>query len=76
MSNWMMEMERWAPSIIKIAYKGSPTARKALQAQVRSGKFNVLCTTYEYIIRDKATLAKVRHLSYFATKTLKLGMLS
>lgn len=60
MSNWMLELDRWAPSIIKIAYKGSPNGRKSLQAQVRSGRFNVLITTYEYIIRDKATLSKVR----------------
>ena len=59
MSNWIMELERWAPSVIKIAYKGSPNGRKVLQAQVRSNKFNVLVTTYEYIIRDKACLAKV-----------------
>ena len=60
MSNWMLELERWAPSVIKIAYKGSPNGRKSLQAQVRSGRFNVLITTYEYIIRDKSTLSKVR----------------
>ena len=27
--------------------------------QLRSGKFNVLLTTYEYIIKDKHILAKV-----------------
>ena len=59
MSNWMLELERWAPSVIKVAYKGSPNGRKSLQAQVRSGKFNVLVTTYEYVIRDKSTLSKV-----------------
>ena len=59
MSNWIMELDRWAPSVIKIGYKGSPNARKQLAAQVRAGKFNVLVTTYEYIIRDKAVLSKV-----------------
>jgi hypothetical protein len=28
--------------------------------QLRSGKFNVLLTTYEYIIKDKQILAKVK----------------
>ena len=59
MSNWMMELDRWAPSVVKIAYKGSPIGRKLLGVQVKSGKFNVLVTTYEYVIRDRSTLAKV-----------------
>uniref|UniRef100_A0A3B4BBJ8 SNF2 N-terminal domain-containing protein n=1 Tax=Periophthalmus magnuspinnatus TaxID=409849 RepID=A0A3B4BBJ8_9GOBI len=32
----------------------------AFVPQLRSGKFNVLLTTYEYIIKDKQVLAKVR----------------
>ena len=31
-----------------------------LQNSMRATKFNVLLTTYEYIIKDKAVLAKVR----------------
>ena len=27
--------------------------------QIRQGRFNVLLTTYEYVIKDKSTLAKV-----------------
>jgi hypothetical protein len=30
-----------------------------VQAQMRASKFNVLVTTYEYIIKDKAVLSKV-----------------
>lgn len=33
--------------------------RRGLVPQLRSGKFNVLLTTYEYIIKDKNILAKV-----------------
>lgn len=40
--------------------QGSPAARRAFVPQLRSGKFNVLLTTYEYIIKDKQVLAKVR----------------
>lgn len=42
-----------------VAYKGSPTMRRTLQTQMRSSKFNVLLTTYEYVIKDKSILAKV-----------------
>lgn len=41
-------------------WQGSPAARRAFVPQLRSGKFNVLLTTYEYIIKDKQVLAKVR----------------
>lgn len=62
LSNWMMEFDRWAPSVIKIAYKGNPQVRRAFHYTLRTAKFNVLLTTYEYIIKDKAVLSKVRHL--------------
>ncbi len=60
LSNWVKEFAVWAPSIINVVYKGDPNARKGLQAQIRSGKFNVVSTTYEYVIRDKACLSKIR----------------
>ncbi|XP_052257298.1 probable global transcription activator SNF2L2 isoform X2 [Dreissena polymorpha] len=60
LSNWMLEFEKWSPSVVKVQYKGSPQARKALSQQLKSGKFNVLLTTYEYVIKDKAILAKIR----------------
>lgn len=40
-------------------FQGSPAARRAFVPILRSGKFNVLLTTYEYIIKDKQVLAKV-----------------
>ena len=52
-------MDKWSPTVIKIAYRGTPNARKNAHAIIKSGKFNVLLTTYEYVIRDKAQLAKV-----------------
>lgn len=59
LSNWVLEFEKWSPSVFVIAYKGSPGVRRTLQAQMRSNKFNVLLTTYEYVIKDKSILAKV-----------------
>uniref|UniRef100_A0A674NIW0 SWI/SNF related BAF chromatin remodeling complex subunit ATPase 4a n=1 Tax=Takifugu rubripes TaxID=31033 RepID=A0A674NIW0_TAKRU len=60
LSNWVYEFDKWAPSVVKVSYKGSPAARRAFVPILRSGKFNVLLTTYEYIIKDKQVLAKLR----------------
>lgn len=46
---------------LTFCFQGSPAARRAFVPQLRSGKFNVLLTTYEYIIKDKQVLAKVRY---------------
>ncbi|XP_075062877.1 SWI/SNF-related matrix-associated actin-dependent regulator of chromatin subfamily A member 4 isoform X2 [Mixophyes fleayi] len=60
LSNWVYEFDKWGPTVVKVSYKGSPAARRAFVPQLRSGKFNVLLTTYEYIIKDKHILAKLR----------------
>lgn len=60
LSNWILEFERWAPSVVKIPYKGSPQFRRQIQHQLKTSKFNVVLTTYEYVIKDKATLAKIK----------------
>lgn len=60
LSNWVLEFEKWAASIVIISYKGSPNMRRAIMPQLRNGKFNVLLTTYEYVIKDKSILAKIR----------------
>lgn len=59
LSNWSLEFERWAPSVNVVSYKGSPQLRKSLQVQMKASKFNVLLTTYEYVIKDKGPLAKL-----------------
>lgn len=61
-TNWVNEFEKWAPSIIKIEYKGSQAQRKAVQLTVKQGKFNVLITTYEYVIKDRPFLCKFKWL--------------
>ena len=45
-SNWKNEFDTWAPSISKVVYRGTPTARKSLQPRIRAGDFQVLLTTY------------------------------
>ncbi|KAL1500939.1 hypothetical protein ABEB36_006354 [Hypothenemus hampei] len=60
LSNWVLEFEKWAPSVLVVSYKGSPVGRRQIQSQMRSTKFNVLLTTYEYVIKDKGVLAKLQ----------------
>ena len=60
LTNWNLEFEKWAPSISRIVYKGPPLARKQQQSQIRYGGFQVLLTTYEYIIKDKPVLSRIK----------------
>ena len=60
LTNWNMEFEKWAPSVSRIVYKGNPTQRKVHQMQIRQGNFQALLTTYEYIIKDRPILSKIK----------------
>ena len=60
LTNWNIEFEKWAPGVSRIVYKGTPPARKMQQAEIRRGVFQVLLTTYEYIIKDRPILSKIR----------------
>jgi SWI/SNF-related matrix-associated actin-dependent regulator of chromatin subfamily A protein 2/4 len=64
LSNWVLEFEKWAPTVQIVAYKGSPLLRRQIQAQMKAPRFNVLLTTYEYIIKDKGILSKVKQTTY------------
>ncbi|KAI0063151.1 hypothetical protein BV25DRAFT_1824711 [Artomyces pyxidatus] len=60
MTNWSGEFAKWAPAVKTIAYKGNPAQRRALQGDLRVGQFQVLLTTYEYIIKDRPVLSKMK----------------
>lgn len=60
LTNWNLEFEKWAPALNKITYKGTPNQRKVLQQDIRSGNFQVLLTTFEYIIKDKGLLGRIK----------------
>ena len=62
LTNWNNEFERWAPSVVRIVYKGPPNQRKQHQQQIRYGQFQVLLTTYEFIIKDRPILSKIKWL--------------
>jgi SNF2 family DNA or RNA helicase len=54
-----MEFDKWAPDIKIIIYKGKKSDRQELAAELKNEKFNVLITTYEYIMLDKTSLKNV-----------------
>jgi len=60
LTNWNLEFDKWAPSLTKVVYKGPPNSRKVQQEKIRQGKFQVLLTTYEYIIKDRPILSKIK----------------
>ncbi|CAK7893406.1 nuclear protein Sth1p/NPS1 [[Candida] anglica] len=60
-TNWTMEFEKWAPSVNVIVYKGSQQQRRSMQNDIRIGNFQVILTTYEYIIRERPILAKFHY---------------
>ncbi|EXJ79776.1 adenosinetriphosphatase [Capronia epimyces CBS 606.96] len=60
LTNWNLEFEKWAPSVSRIVYKGPPNTRKQQQMRIRQGNFQVLLTTYEYIIKDRPVLSKIK----------------
>jgi ATP-dependent helicase STH1/SNF2 len=60
LTNWNLEFDKWAPTVRKIVYKGPPNSRKLFQGQIRQGNFQVLLTTYEYIIKDRPVLSKIK----------------
>ena len=60
LSNWVNEFAKWLPAATVVCYKGSPQQRKQIfRDEVADGQFNVLLTTYEFVIRDKASLRKL-----------------
>jgi len=57
LSNWTNEFKKWFPKCNVITYKGTPQVRKDLvKKEISPGRFNVLLTTYEFVMKDKASL--------------------
>ncbi len=60
LTNWVNEFAKWAPSVSVLVYKGAPPVRKALNRRLVARDWQVLLTTYEYIIKEKGTLGKIK----------------
>uniref|UniRef100_A0A1D1ZLS2 ATP-dependent helicase BRM n=1 Tax=Anthurium amnicola TaxID=1678845 RepID=A0A1D1ZLS2_9ARAE len=58
--NWKSELHNWLPSVSCIFYVGGKDERsKVFTHEVCAMKFNVLVTTYEFIMYDRSKLSKV-----------------
>ena len=60
MVNWKAELTQWLPACRCVYYVGGKEERARIyQQDVLPLQFNVLVTTYEFIMRDRAKLSKV-----------------
>ncbi|KAL6776891.1 hypothetical protein ACKKBF_B03890 [Auxenochlorella protothecoides x Auxenochlorella symbiontica] len=58
--NWKSELTQWLPGARCVYYVGTRDERaRRYASEVQSLQFNVLVTTYEFIMRDRAKLAKI-----------------
>lgn len=59
LKNWRSEFTKWTPDIKTVWYNGTPDVRAAMwKTQLQEGSFNVLLTSYEYIM-NKHDLSKL-----------------
>eukprot|EP01043_Picozoa_sp_COSAG02_P023787 COSAG02_NODE_1280_length_13477_cov_9.042906_6_plen_1052_part_00 len=57
--NWRLELEKWAPSVKLVVFKGPDATRKRIfKEEMADFQFNVVLTTYDYIMKGKALLGK------------------
>lgn len=64
---WQETFEKWAPDVNVIYYMGNTKARKTIRDyefyignNKKKPKFNILLTTYEYILKDRSELGSFR----------------
>lgn len=68
-TSWQETFDSWAPDINYVAYMGNGSARETIRkhefwvnadAVVKKPKFNVLITTYEYILKEREVLGNIK----------------
>lgn len=64
MPAWQATFKQWAPDMNVICYMGTGKSREVIRTHefgsARKLKFNVLLTTYEFILKDKADLGSIK----------------
>jgi ATP-dependent DNA helicase len=68
LSNWQDEFHKWTPSIPFVLYHGTIEERQQIfrdrimkhyHKRSPTSKFPVVCTSYEMVLRDHASLSKI-----------------
>lgn len=63
-SAWQMQFKSWAPEMNVICYMGSAASREVIRdfefGHQKRLKFNVLLTTYEFILKDRPDLQSIK----------------
>jgi chromodomain-helicase-DNA-binding protein 1 len=61
---WQMQFRVWAPALNVICYMGSAKSRAVIREKefgpLKKLKFNVLLTTYEFILKDRLDLGPIK----------------
>uniref|UniRef100_A0A1A8BF26 Chromodomain helicase DNA binding protein 1-like n=1 Tax=Nothobranchius kadleci TaxID=1051664 RepID=A0A1A8BF26_NOTKA len=60
LENWRNELERFAPSLTLLCYKGDKERRAEIQREANTQDFSVLLTTYELCLKDASYLKRWR----------------
>ena len=59
MANWQLELTKWAPTLKLVIFRGPDATRKRIyKEEMADFQFNVVLTTYEYIMKGKAQLGR------------------
>ncbi|KAI1386103.1 SNF2 family N-terminal domain-containing protein [Hypoxylon trugodes] len=68
LSNWQDEFQKWTPTIPFVLYHGTPQERQQIFREKIMRNYNkgrptqrfpVVCTSYEMVLRDRASLSKI-----------------
>lgn len=61
---WQVQINQWAPDLNLITYIGNAASREIIRecefGSPKKLKFNVLLTTYEFILKDRAHLSNIK----------------
>jgi chromodomain-helicase-DNA-binding protein 1 len=64
MGAWQMQFAKWAPDLNVICYMGSAKSREVIRefefGPLKNLRFNVLLTTYEFILKDRQDLGQIK----------------
>lgn len=59
LTNWMNEIKRWVPTLSAVCLIGQQEARsKLVREVVLPGNWEILVTSYEMVLREKAVLKR------------------